>query len=45
VSFGTVIAGFGAAAFGAQVTLLGFGSACVIGALLLVSSGTLRKID
>jgi predicted MFS family arabinose efflux permease len=45
VSFGTGIAGFGAAAFGAQVTLLSFGSACVIGALLLVSSGTLRKID
>jgi len=45
VSFGTAIAGFGAAAFGAQPALLGFGAACVIGALVLLSSGTLRKLD
>ncbi len=45
VSFGTAIAGFAAAAFGTQVALLGFGGACVIGALILLSSGTLRKLD
>ncbi|MDA0799452.1 MAG: MFS transporter [Chloroflexi bacterium] len=45
VSFGTAIAGFASAAFGAQVALLGFGGACVIGALVLLSSGTLRKLD
>jgi MFS family permease len=45
VSFGTAIAGFAAAAFGPQAALLGFGGVCVIGALVLFSSGTLRKLD
>jgi MFS family permease len=45
VSFGTAIAGFAAAAFGSQLTLLGFGGACMIGAAVLMSSSSLRKID
>jgi MFS family permease len=45
VSFGTAIAGFAAAAFGTQVTLLGFGAACVVGALVLLSAKSLRSID
>jgi MFS transporter, DHA1 family, staphyloferrin A biosynthesis exporter len=45
VSFGTAIAGFVAAVFGTQLTLLGFGGACVVGAMLLLSSRSLRSID
>jgi MFS family permease len=45
VSFGSVVAGFSIAAFGSQAALLGFAAACVFGALMLLSSGVMRKID
>ena len=45
VSFGSVVAGFSIAAFGSQPALLGFAAACVFGALVLLSTGVMRKID
>ena len=45
VSFGSVVAAFGAQVFGVQVALLGFAGACVLTALLLLSSGPLRRVD
>ena len=45
VSFGSVIAAFSAQVFGVQVALLGFAAACVATALLLLSSGSLRRVD
>jgi MFS family permease len=45
VSFGSAAAGFTAAAIGVQLGLLAFAGACVLGALLLLSSGALRRVD
>ena len=45
VSFGSAIAGFASAAFGPQQALLGFGAACVMSAILLLSAPSLRKVD
>ena len=44
VSFGSAAAGFTAAAIGVQLGLLAFAGACVLGALLLLSSGAFRRV-
>ena len=45
VSFGSAVAGFAAGAFGSQAALLAFGGACAFGGLMLLATGTLRRVD